>query len=65
MLIGAFGHSLRSSIRGREGVNAQMKRNQRHFPDDFLFQLTREEKSEAVAICDSALHCRISSANIG
>jgi hypothetical protein len=32
--------------------NEQVKRNRNRFPADFMFQLTREEKSEVVAICD-------------
>jgi hypothetical protein len=33
-------------------LNEQVKRNQERFPEDFLFQLTTEEKSEVVANCD-------------
>ena len=33
-------------------LNEQIRRNQARFPKDFMFQLTREEKSEVVAICD-------------
>lgn len=33
-------------------LNEQTKRNQGRFPDDFMFQLTPEEKSEVVANCD-------------
>lgn len=33
-------------------LNEQVKRNQRHFPRDFMFQLTPREKTEVVAICD-------------
>ena len=33
-------------------LNEQVKRNRARFPADFLFQLTREEKTEVVAICD-------------
>jgi ORF6N domain len=33
-------------------LNEQVKRNRARFPADFLFQLTREEKAEVVAICD-------------
>lgn len=32
--------------------NEQVKRNKDRFPDDFMFQLTQEEKQEVVAICD-------------
>jgi len=33
-------------------LNEQVKRNRRRFPDDFMFELTAEEKSEVVANCD-------------
>jgi hypothetical protein len=33
-------------------LNEQVKRNQKRFPDDFRFQLTKAEKDEVVAICD-------------
>ncbi len=33
-------------------LNEQVKRNASRFPHDFMFQLTREEKSEVVANCD-------------
>ncbi len=33
-------------------LNEQVKRNQRRFPVDFMFQLVEEEKSELVAKCD-------------
>lgn len=33
-------------------LNEQAKRNGDRFPDDFMFQLTQEEKSEVVANCD-------------
>lgn len=33
-------------------LNEQVKRNIKRFPEDFMFQLTREEKNEVVAICD-------------
>jgi len=33
-------------------LNEQVKRNIRRFPADFMFQLTRAEKEELVAICD-------------
>ena len=33
-------------------LNEQVKRNRRRFPDDFMFQLTVEEKAEVVANCD-------------
>jgi len=33
-------------------LNEQVKRNKSRFPDDFMFQLSLEEKSEPVANCD-------------
>jgi hypothetical protein len=30
-------------------LNEQVKRNNRRFPEDFMFQLTKEEKEELVA----------------
>ncbi|MGB6976486.1 MAG: ORF6N domain-containing protein [Gammaproteobacteria bacterium] len=33
-------------------LNEQVKRNHARFPSDFMFQLTRAEKEEVVAICD-------------
>jgi ribosomal protein L23 len=33
-------------------LNEQVKRNKKRFPQDFMFQLTQEEKDEVVAICD-------------
>ena len=33
-------------------LNEQVKRNRERFPKDFMFQLTREEKTEVVANCD-------------
>jgi len=33
-------------------LNEQVKRNRKRFPEDFMFQLTAEEKSEVVAKCD-------------
>ena len=33
-------------------LNEQVKRNGSRFPDDFMFQLTSEEKAEVVANCD-------------
>lgn len=34
-------------------LNEQVKRNKNRFPEDFMFQLTQEEKDEVVAICDN------------
>ncbi|MDP3033052.1 MAG: ORF6N domain-containing protein, partial [Rhodocyclaceae bacterium] len=33
-------------------LNEQVKRNIERFPDDFMFQLTPDEKTEVVANCD-------------
>ncbi len=33
-------------------LNEQVRRNRDRFPEDFIFQLTTEEKSEVVANCD-------------
>ena len=33
-------------------LNEQVKRNIKRFPKDFMFQLTRNERNELVAICD-------------
>ena len=33
-------------------LNEQVKRNHERFPEDFMFQLTTEEKAEVVANCD-------------
>ncbi|MDD2680295.1 MAG: ORF6N domain-containing protein [Candidatus Omnitrophica bacterium] len=33
-------------------LNEQVKRNIKRFPEDFMFQLTKSEKSELVANCD-------------
>ena len=33
-------------------LNEQIKRNKERFPPDFMFQLTKAEKDEVVAICD-------------
>ena len=33
-------------------LNEQVRRNRNRFPDDFMFPLTPEEKTEVVANCD-------------
>lgn len=33
-------------------LNEQVRRNNKRFPEDFMFQLTQEEKDEVVANCD-------------
>ncbi len=35
-----------------KGLNQQVKRNIKRFPEDFMFQLTEEEKQEVVTNCD-------------
>jgi hypothetical protein len=42
-------------------LNEQVKRNLARFPEDFMFQLTREEKNEVVAKCDHLKTLRFSS----
>jgi len=37
-------------------LNEQVKRNLSRFPEDFLFQLTKEEKEEVVANCDHLIN---------
>jgi hypothetical protein len=41
-------------------LNEQAKRNKKRFPDDFMFQLTKKEKDEVVAICDHLKFLRFS-----
>jgi len=41
-------------------LNEQVRRNTDRFPDDFIFQLTSEEKSEVVAKCDHLCNLRFS-----
>lgn len=43
-------------------LNEQVKRNLSRFPDDFMFQLTYEEKREVVAKCDHLSRLRFSKA---
>jgi len=33
-------------------LNEQVKRNKERFPEDFMFQLTNDEKNEVIANCD-------------
>ncbi len=33
-------------------LNEQVKRNKKRFPEDFMFQLTKDERDELVANCD-------------
>ncbi len=41
-------------------LKEQVRRNIKRFPDDFMFQLTEEEKQEVVAICDHLAKLRYS-----
>jgi hypothetical protein len=43
-------------------LNEQIRRNQARFPDDFVFRLTPEEKSEVVANCDHLSNLKFSPA---
>ncbi len=44
-------------------LNEQVKRNTERFPEDFIFQLTNEEKKELVARCDRFEKLKHSSVN--
>jgi hypothetical protein len=41
-------------------LNEQMKRNRERFPEDFIFQLTKDEKNEVVAKCDHLVKLKFS-----
>lgn len=41
-------------------LNQAVKRNKDRFPDDFMFQLTQEEKLEVVTNCDHLSRLRFS-----
>jgi len=43
-------------------LNEQIRRNQARFPDDFVFRLTPEEKSDVVANCDHLSNLKFSPA---
>lgn len=43
-------------------LNEQVRRNKERFPNDFMFRLTKEEKSEVVANCDHLSKLRFSTA---
>jgi len=43
-------------------LNEQVKRNAERFPEDFMFQLTAEEKAEVVANCDHLARLKFSKA---
>jgi len=42
-------------------LNEQVRRNPERFPEDFMFQLTKEEKAELVAKCDHLSNIKYSS----
>ena len=42
-------------------LNEQVKRNRERFPEDFMFQLTANERSEVVANCDHLSRLKFSS----
>lgn len=41
-------------------LNEQVKRNKDRFPSDFMFQLTKSEKQEVIAICDNLTKLKFS-----
>ena len=41
-------------------LNEQVKRNRKRFPEDFMFQLTQEEKTDVVANCDHLVNLKFS-----
>jgi phage regulator Rha-like protein len=43
-------------------LNQAVKRNRGRFPEDFMFQLTKEERNELVTICDRLTNLKHSSA---
>jgi len=43
-------------------LNEQVKRNRQRFPEDFMFQLSAEEKAEVVANCDHLSNLKFSKA---
>ncbi|HOW25594.1 MAG TPA: ORF6N domain-containing protein [Bacteroidales bacterium] len=44
-------------------LNEQVKRNRNRFPEDFMFQLTDEEKREVIANCDHLERLKFASTN--
>lgn len=44
-------------------LNEQVKRNKDRFPNDFMFQLTVDEKHQVVAICDHLANLKYSRTN--
>ncbi len=43
-------------------LNEQVKRNRNRFPEDFMFQLTSDEKAEVIANCDHLSKLKFSKA---
>ena len=41
-------------------LNEQVRRNIERFPTDFMFQLTKEEKTDVVANCDHLVNLKYS-----
>jgi hypothetical protein len=46
---------------GTKVLNQAVKRNKERFPEDFMFQLMKEEKDELVTNCDHLQHLKFSS----
>ena len=44
-------------------LNEQVKRNKNRFPNDFMFQLTKQEKQEVIANCDHLEKLKFSRTN--
>ncbi len=44
-----------------KALNQAVKRNKERFPDDFMFQLTRDEKTKVVTNCDRLKRLKFSS----
>lgn len=44
-------------------LNEQVKRNTKRFPEDFMFQLSIQEKEEVVANCDHLKKIKFSSSH--
>ena len=44
-------------------LNEQVKRNRARFPEDFMFQLTEEEKQEVIANCEHLEKLKFSPTN--
>lgn len=42
-------------------LNEAVKRNSKRFPDDFMFRLTKDEKTKVIAICDNLKPLKYSS----